>query len=397
VPNTAHITQSTLCVLCSQHIQYYYSSAYSGLNIQLNVSALLLDICRHFGARCTANLVPNTAHDLRFMLCELCSPTFTMYLQLRIFSLQHSTERICAANGYMPTFRCALNCKFGVKYSAHPPFHSMWTVVLDISNIFIAPHIHASILNWTYLRCSWRYLDNSTSNILQDWCQIQVTYSSLSYVYCGPDISNITTVPHIQDSIFNWTYLRCYWRYLDNSVRVILQSWCPIQRTFSGLRYVNCGPGYIQYIYSSAHSEFNIHLNVSALLLEISRQFNARYTANLVPNTAHILRFTLCDLWSRTYTMQLHLRIFRLQYTSESICSDIGYISTIQCALYGTHGAKHSAHPPLYAIWTVLPDIYNVITAPHIQASIFIWIYLRWYWWYADIWMRLILQFWWHI
>jgi hypothetical protein len=130
VPNTENITQSTLCVLWSRHIQYYYNSAYSGFNIQLNVSALLLDICRHFGAR---------------------------------------------------------------------------------------------------------------------WLQI----------------------------------------------------WCQIQRTTSGSCYVNCVPRHLQCIYSSAYSGFNIQLNVSALLLEISRQFNARYIARLVPNTALVLQFTLCVLWSR--------------------------------------------------------------------------------------------------
>jgi hypothetical protein len=49
----------------------------------------------------------------------------------------------------------------------------------------------------------------------------------------------------------------------------------------------------IQYNYSAAYSGFNNQLNVSALLLEISRQFNERYTAILVPNTAHVLRVTL--------------------------------------------------------------------------------------------------------
>jgi hypothetical protein len=59
----------------------------------------------------------------------------------------------------------------------------------------------------------------------------------------------------------------------------------------------------IQCNYSSAYSGFNIQLNVSALLLEISRQFNERYTAILVPNTAYVPRFTLCQLWSRAYKM----------------------------------------------------------------------------------------------
>jgi hypothetical protein len=87
-----------------------------------------------------------------------------------------------------------------------------------------------------------------------------------------PVKSNAISVLHIQATIFNWTYLRCYWRYLDNSVRVILQTWCQIQRTSPDLRYMICGPGHIQCIYSSSYSGHNIQLNVSALILEISRK-----------------------------------------------------------------------------------------------------------------------------
>jgi hypothetical protein len=133
-------------------------------------------------------------------------------------------------------------------------------------------------------------------------------------------------------------------------MRVILQIWCQIQSATSGLRYVNCGPGHIQYIYSSAHSAFNIHLNVSALLLEISRQFNARNTANMLPNTEHIYQFTQCDLWSRPYTKYFQHRIFRLQYSAVGIWAAILHITTIQCALYCKLVAKYSAHPPVYAM-----------------------------------------------
>jgi hypothetical protein len=133
-------------------------------------------------------------------------------------------------------------------------------------------------------------------------------------------------------------------------MRVILQILCQIQSPTSGLRCVNCGPGHIQCIYSSAYSDFNVLLNVSALLLQISRQFNSRYTANLVPDTAHILRFTLCELWSRSYTMHLQLHIFRLQYSFQRICPAIVHITTIQCALYCKLVNKYSAHPPIYAM-----------------------------------------------
>jgi hypothetical protein len=143
-------------------------------------------------------------------------------------------------------------------------------------------------------------------------------------------------------------YLRCYWRYHGNSRSVILQIWCQIHRTSSSLLCVNCGPGQIQDIYSCAYFGINIQVKVAHLLLEVSRQINERYTANLMPYIAHILPFALCELWSRTYTMYLQLPIFRPQYSTECTCAAIGDIFTIKCSLYCTLGAKYSSHPPVY-------------------------------------------------
>jgi hypothetical protein len=144
--------------------------------------------------------------------------------------------------------------KHGAKYSAHPPVYAMWTVV--------------------------------------------------------PDIYNVITAPHIQASIFNCTYLRCNWRYHDNLMCVILQTWWQIKRTSSSLPYVNCGPGHIQGTYISAYSV--------------------------------------------------------LQCSAERICAPVADITTIQCMLYYKPGAKYSAHPPVYAMWTVVPAISEVFTAPHV-------------------------------
>jgi hypothetical protein len=149
-------------------------------------------------------------------------------------------------------------------------------------------------------------------------------------------------------------------------MHVILQTWCQLQSTSCSFRYVNSGAARIQCIYSSIYSDINIHLNVSALLLYISRQFNARYTAFLVTNTAHILQFTLCDLWSWPCTKYFQHLIFRLQYSCERICAAIGNISTIQCSLYSKLVAKYSAHPPVYAMRTVVLTIYKVFSAPDI-------------------------------
>jgi hypothetical protein len=128
---------------------------------------------------------------------------------------------------------------------------------------------------------------------------------------------------------------------------VILQSLRQMQRTSIRLRNVNCGPGDTQYNCSSTYSGFNIQLNVAPLLLEIYPQFNERYTANLDPNITHIPQFTLCELWSRTYTVYLQLRIYMLQYSMERICAAIGDISTIQRVLYRKLGAKYSTHRSL--------------------------------------------------
>jgi hypothetical protein len=273
------------------HIECIYSSAYSDVSIHLNVSGLLLEISRQFNARLTAYFESNTAHILPFPLCEQWTRPYTRYLQLRIYSLQYFTEPTSAAIGDMPIFGWPLYCKLWAKYSAYPPVYAMWTVVPALYKVFTAPHIWASI--------------------------------------------------------FSCRYHRCYCRYHIISMRVILQTWCQIQRTSSSLRYVNCGPGHIQCIYSSAYSDFNIHLNVSALLYEISRQFNARYTASLVPNTEHIAQFKLCEMWCGTYAKYLQLRMFMLQYSAVGMCAAIVDITSIQCALYCKLSAKYSPQSPV--------------------------------------------------
>jgi hypothetical protein len=130
---------------------------------------------------------------------------------------------------------------------------------------------------------------------------------------------------------------------------------------------VNCGPGHIPCRYSCAYSDFSIQLKLPALLFEICRHLHARYTANLVPYIAHTLQFTLCELWYRTYTMELQLRIFRLQYSSERIGAAIGDIWTIKCALNCTICAK-TVRMIQFTLCELWSRPYNTFTAPHIQC-----------------------------
>jgi hypothetical protein len=294
----------------------------------------------------------------------------------------------------MPIFGCALYCKCGAIYSAHPWVYAMWTVVPDIYNAFTAPHIQASIFNWTYLRCCWRYVDNSAWVILLTWCQYSIQPPVYAMWTVAPDLYNVISAPNIQAPKFNWTYLRCYWGYLVHSMIVMLQPLCQIQRTSSRLRYLNCGPGNIHCIFNSAYSDFNFQLNVSAWLLEKYLHRNVRHTADMLPNTAHFLQLTLCVLWFRSYTMHLQLRIFRLRYSTERISGAIGDMSRIQWALHCNLDAKFSPQQPVRSMWTVVPVIYNAFTAPHIQTSIFIWTYLRCYCRYLENATRYILQTW---
>jgi hypothetical protein len=111
-------------------------------------------------------------------------------------------------------------------------------------------------------------------------------------------------------------------------MRVTMQTCCPMQRISSSLRYVNCGPDHKQCIYSSIYIFFNIRWNASALLLEIIGYFEARYTANLVPNAAHIPQLSLCEQWSRTYTkcLQLHIYMLNIRWNASALPLEIiGY------------------------------------------------------------------------
>jgi hypothetical protein len=139
-----------------------------------------------------------------------------------------------------------------------------------------------------------------------------------------------------------------------------------MQLTSFSLRYVNCGHGHMQCTYSSTYLGFNSQLNVSRALLEICRAFNAPYTANMVPHTVHILHFTLRNCgpghihckYSSAYSgfnIQLNVSALlletRLHFDAHYTANIVP--NTAQC-------------PPDYAMWTVVPAIYNVVTAPHI-------------------------------
>jgi hypothetical protein len=85
----------------------------------------------------------------------------------------------------------------------------------------------------------------------------------------------------------------------------------------------------------------------------ICRQFDERYTAHLLANTAHVLLCTLCQLRSMSNPTLLQFCILRLQYPFEYISAAFGDMSTIQCALHTAFADKYSARHPVEAVSTL--------------------------------------------
>jgi hypothetical protein len=266
---------SVNCVSCQ--IQCTCSFAYLGCSIQLNVYPLLLVVWRQFDARYTPHLLSNAAHVLLFTLCQLCSMSNPMILQICVFRLVYSFECISAAIADITATRCAFYSKFAPKYSADLPVFAMSTLVRAKSFVFPGLHIYAYVFNKLYLRCYWRYVDNSERVMLHICCQKLRTCSCLHYVtagrrqiqcYCSTACSGF----NIQLNVSPNPLEIC-----RHSLRDILLICSQTQRSCSCLHYVISGRGQIQCCCCShAYSGFNIQLHVSTLLCVICRQFDVR-------------------------------------------------------------------------------------------------------------------------
>jgi hypothetical protein len=140
-PNAEHISQFTLCALRYQPYAGYLQLLIDRPQYSTEcISAATADTST-IHARYIVSIQANAAHILRFTLCELCSGLYTKYLQLRICMHQYSAVGICAAIVDITSIQCALYCKLGEKYSAHPPVYVMCTAVPAINIVFTAPHI----------------------------------------------------------------------------------------------------------------------------------------------------------------------------------------------------------------------------------------------------------------
>jgi hypothetical protein len=138
-------------------------------------------------------------------------------------------------------------------------------------------------------------------------------------------------------------------------MRVILNICCQIERPTAGFCYVNSGPFQILCNSSIPYLGLSIQLNVSPIPLEICRPLDESCTPLLLPNTAHVILFTLCQLWSRSSRTLSQICIYGHEYSIERTSVSIRDMPTIRCAFHSTFAANYSSHQPFCAMSTLYP------------------------------------------
>jgi hypothetical protein len=146
-------------------------------------------------------------------------------LEFSISKVKDLIERISAAIGVRQTTRCALYSSFEAHYRAHYPVSTTLTVSPVKSNEIPVFYFQGQRSNRTYFRCYWVYVDNSMRVILRIWSVIRRTSYDLRFVYCVPSQMQCNYIFQFQGQRSNRTSCRCYWVYVDNSMRIILRIW----------------------------------------------------------------------------------------------------------------------------------------------------------------------------
>jgi hypothetical protein len=93
--------------------------------------------------------------------------------------------------------------------------------------------------------------------------------------------------------------------FLDNSMCVIIPSWCRIHCTSLGLVHINTGPRHGIWFYCCRYTGICNQHNVSPSQFDISRQFDVGYNPLLMPYTLHVTRISLYKHWSLSCHMIL--------------------------------------------------------------------------------------------
>ena len=126
--------------------------------------------------------------------------------------------------------------------------------------------------------------------------------------------------------------------------------------------------------------------------MQKSQQFDARYIPNMLPNTGYNIRFVLPELSSVSISAYLQFCWFCLNCSNQRICIPNEDMTSIRRASYSTFATQSCIYESVCAMSPLVPVKSKEVTVPHIQASIFNWIYLCYYWWFDYNLMRIILH-----
>jgi hypothetical protein len=212
-----------------------------------------------------------------------------------------------------------------------------WCLIHRISLGLVYINTRPCHIIWFY-RCSYTgisnqhnvspslftYLDNSMCVIIPSWCRIHRI--SLGSVYITTRPCHIIWFYHC-----SYTCIRIQlnvspslFRYLDKSICFMIPSWCRIHCTSLGLIYINAGSCHVIWFYCCSYTGITIQLTVSPSVIDIPRQFHVRHVPLLALYTPHVSRFSLHKLQTLSYHMILPLFIYRFKYSiyrfSVAIC-----------------------------------------------------------------------------
>jgi hypothetical protein len=141
--------------------------------------------------------------------------------------------------------------------------------------------------------------------IIPFWCRIHCTLLGLVNINTGRchviwfyrcSYTGIWIQLNVSPSLF---------AYLDNSMCVIIHSWCRIHHTSPRLVYIYTGPCHAICSYSCSYTGISNQHNVCPSLFDISRQFDVHCNPFLVPYTLHVTRMSPYKHWSLSCHMIL--------------------------------------------------------------------------------------------
>jgi hypothetical protein len=162
----------------------------------------------------------------------------------------------------------------GLVYINTGPCRIIWFYRCSYTGIRIQLNVSPSL---------FAYLDNSMCIIIPSWCRIHRTSLGLVYINTGTcriiwfyrcSYTGIRIQLNVSPSLF---------AYLDNSMCIIIPSWCRKHRRSPLLVYIYTGPCHVIRFYCCSYTGISNQHNVSPSLFDISRQFAVRYNPLLVP------------------------------------------------------------------------------------------------------------------